>query len=75
MREVPTPLSLLKKELDGVHAALSNLNQDVLSLENKIDSLEESRTSLKMVASAIEREMDRIRQLPEQLELDLNDDE
>lgn len=76
MREVSTiSLGLLKKELDSIKEVITKLDNDIAQLDKNIGDLENNKLSLTLVASAIEKEMDRLRQQPVQLEFELVSDE
>jgi chromosome segregation ATPase len=68
---IDQPLPLLKREADSIKSVIAKVEEDIKKLQDQITDLTTSKTSLVLVCNAIDNEMDRIRQLPEQLELEL----
>lgn len=71
MISIDQPLPLLKREADSIKSVIAKVEEDIKKLQDQIADLTTSKTSLVLVCNAIDNEMDRIRQLPEQLELEL----
>jgi predicted nuclease with TOPRIM domain len=65
------PLALLKRECDSIRAVITKIDGDIRQLNDQITELMVQKSSLNLVATALDNEMDRIRTAPEQLELDL----
>jgi chromosome segregation ATPase len=68
---IDQPLPLLKREADSIKSVIAKVEEDIKKLQDQIADLTTSKASLVLVCNAIDNEMDRIRQLPEQLELEL----
>jgi chromosome segregation ATPase len=68
---VDQPLPLLKREADSIKSVIAKVEEDIRKLQDQITDLTTSKASLVLVCTAIDNEMDRIRQQPEQLELEL----
>jgi chromosome segregation ATPase len=68
---VDQPLPLLKREADSIKSVIAKVEEDIRKLQDQITDLTTHKASLVLVCTAIENEMDRIRQQPEQLELEL----
>lgn len=71
MISIDQPLPLLKREADSIKSVIAKVEEDIKKLQDQIADLTTSKASLVLVCNAIDNEMDRIRQLPEQLELEL----
>lgn len=71
MNLVDQPLPLLKREADSIKSVIAKVEEDIRKLQDQITDLTTSKASLVLVCTAIDNEMDRIRQQPEQLELEL----
>lgn len=68
---IDNPLVLLKRELDSIRSVVTEIDGNVTKLNDQITELTVQKMSLNLVANALDNEMDRIRRLPQQLELDL----
>jgi predicted nucleic acid-binding Zn-ribbon protein len=68
---IDQPLPLLKREADSIKSVIAKVEEDIKKLQDQIVDLTTSKASLVLVCTAIDNEMDRIRQQPEQLELEL----
>jgi predicted nucleic acid-binding Zn-ribbon protein len=68
---VDQSLHLLKREADSIRSVIAKVEEDIKKLQEQMVDLTTSKASLVLVCTAIDNEMDRIRQAPEQLELDL----
>ena len=65
------PLALLKRESDSIRSVIAKIDGDITTLNDQITELMVQKSSLNLVATALDNEMDRIRLFPQQLELDL----
>jgi hypothetical protein len=68
---IDNPLVLLKRELDSIRSVVTEIDDNITKLNDQITELTVQKMSLNLVANALDNEMDRIRRLPQQLELDL----
>lgn len=68
---IDNPLALLKRELDSIRSVIAELDGNITKLNDQISELTVQKVSLNLVATALDNEMDRIRCVPEQLELNL----
>ncbi len=68
---IDNPLVLLKRELDSIRSVVTEIDGNITQLNDQITELTVQKMSLNLVANALDNEMDRIRRLPQQLELDL----
>jgi hypothetical protein len=68
---IDNPLVLLKRELDSIRSVVTEIDGNITQLNDQITELTVQKVSLNLVANALDNEMDRIRRLPQQLELDL----
>ncbi len=68
---IDNPLVLLKRELDSIRSVVTEIDDNITKLNDQITELTVQKVSLNLVANALDNEMDRIRRLPQQLELDL----
>jgi hypothetical protein len=68
---IDNPLVLLKRELDSIRSVVTEIDGNITKLNDQITELTVQKVSLNLVANALDNEMDRIRRLPQQLELDL----
>ncbi len=68
---IDNPLVLLKRELDSIRSVVTEIDGNITKLNDQITELTVQKMSLNLVANALDNEMDRIRRLPQQLELDL----
>jgi hypothetical protein len=66
----PSDLTLLKQELDSIRTVIAKITEDQNNLHEELDRLSNCKRAFSLVCSSIENEMDRVRQAPEQLELD-----
>jgi hypothetical protein len=76
MTSVPNPLTILKKEADSISAVITQIDANIEELKKKIEEVGVQRHSLNLVVTAIDNEMDRLRNngVEEQLELPLSED-
>jgi predicted nucleic acid-binding Zn-ribbon protein len=75
MEALQNPLAILKREADSIRDVIKSLDNDVAEIQKQITALSIQRSSLVLVAQAIDNEMDRIRTanpIVEQLEFELD---
>lgn len=77
MSSATSPLTLLKREMDSIRSVVFKVDEDIAELNNKVIELSTQKTSLLLIANAIENDMERLRNLPSpssdtQLEFDLD---
>jgi hypothetical protein len=65
------PLALLKRELDSIRSVVTEIDGNIAKLNDQITELTVQKVSLNLVATALDNEMDRIRRVPQQAELNL----
>lgn len=68
---IDNPLALLKRELDSIRSVITEIDGNITKLNDQITELAVQKASLNLVAAALDNEMDRIRRVPQQLELNL----
>ncbi len=77
MSSATSPLTLLKREMDSIRSVVFKVDEDIVELNNKVIELSTQKTSLLLIANAIENDMERLRNLPSpssdtQIEFDLD---
>lgn len=77
MSSATSPLTLLKREMDSIRSVVFKVDEDIAELNNKVIELSTQKTSLLLIANAIENDMERLRNLPSpssdtQIEFDLD---
>ena len=77
MSSATSPLTLLKREMDSIRSVVFKVEEDIAELNNKVIELSTQKTSLLLIANAIENDMERLRNLPSpssdtQIEFDLD---
>lgn len=65
------PLSLLNRELNSIRSVITEIDSNISKLNDQITELTTQKVSLNLVATALDNEMDRIRRVPQQMELEL----
>jgi hypothetical protein len=65
------PLTLLKRELDSIRSVITEIDGHITKLNDQITEHAVQKVSLNLVATALDNEMDRIRRIPQQTELNL----
>lgn len=68
---IDNPLALLKRELDSIRSVITEIDGNISKLNDQITELTTQKVSLNLVATALDNEMDRIRRVPQQMELEL----
>jgi len=71
----PNPLAVLKRESDSIRAVVTTIDGNIADLNNKITELATQKHSLNLVVTAIDNEMDRLRSIGVEEQLDLPLDE
>lgn len=77
MSSATSPLTLLKREMDSIRSVVFKVEEDIAELNNKVIELSTQKTSLLLIANAIDNDMERLRNLPSsgsdaQIEFDLD---
>lgn len=77
MSSATSPLTLLKREMDSIRLVVFKVEEDIAELNNKVIELSTQKTSLLLIANAIDNDMERLRNLPSsssetQIEFDLD---
>jgi phage shock protein A len=77
MSTATSPLTLLKREMDSIRSVVFKVEEDIAELNNKVIELSTQKTSLLLIANAIDNDMERLRNLPSsnsdtQIEFDLD---
>jgi len=77
MSTATSPLTLLKREMDSIRSVVFKVEEDIAELNNKVIELSTQKTSLLLIANAIDNDMERLRNLPAsnsdtQIEFDLD---
>jgi hypothetical protein len=68
---IDNPLALLKRELDSIRSVVTEIDGNITKLNDQVTELTVQKMSLNLVATALDNEMDRIRRVPQQAELNL----
>lgn len=77
MSSATSPLTLLKREMDSIRSVVFKVEEDIAELNNKVIELSTQKTSLLLIANAIDNDMERLRNLPSpssdtQIEFDID---